>query len=194
MCLGKWKKRRIKMEKVNFEEDVAFAISEEVRKKNYQIVLKNFPVKSFNAIEQEQGKDKNDFDCELKDGTKIKIEFKNRRKKAIAYDMALEVHNNFSNKSFGCIFNLIENDVNYLIYTWHGKKKECYIILKAKELEKWWRENYTKYKLRLNKKSYKDDNVWQSSYCFVPIKDFPKEIIFKHETFIDLDDFWGGKN
>jgi len=178
---------------VDFKEDIDFAISDPIRKKNYQIVLKNFPVKKLDAIEQEPGKDANDFNCELNDGTKLKLEFKNRRKGAIWNDMALEIYNDITFKSPGWVFKLIENDVDYVIYTWHGKEKECYIILKARELEKWWRENYKNYKMRINKPSFYNGRTWQSSWTPVPIKDFPKEIIYKHETFIDLNDFWSNK-
>jgi len=177
----------------DFEEDSKWTISDPIKKKNYQIVLKNFSVKKFDAIEQENKRDINDFNCELTDGTKLKLEFKNRRLGAICSDMALEVHNDYNKKTDGCVFKLIKNNIDYYIYTWHGKKKACYIILKARELEKWWRKNYSKYPLRLNKPTIKDGMTWQSSYCFVPIKDIPKEIVYKHETFIDLNDFWDAK-
>lgn len=173
-----------------FEEDVLFAISPSVREKNYQIIITNFPVKSFDAIEQNKGKDPNDVSIELKDGSSIRIELKNRREGAKSYDMALEVHNDFKSKRAGWPFKLIKNEVDYLIYVWHGKKRLCYIILKARELEKWWRDNYTKYELRKNKPSTRRGSTWQSTYCFVPIKNFPKEIVHKHVPFIDLNDFW----
>ncbi len=176
-----------------FKTDMEFATSDAVKRKNYQIVIKNFPVKKFDAIEQEPGKDPNDFNCELTDGTNLRIEFKNRRPGAIWNDMALEIYQDIDLKTPGCIFKLADSEVDYVIYTWHGKEKECYIILKAKDLGLWWKDNYKNYEMRINKPSSYDGRSWQSSWTPVPIKDFPKDIIHRHETFIDLNDFWGKK-
>lgn len=180
--------------KVDFSEDADFAVSDSIKKKNYQIVIKHFPVKKFDAVEQEEKLDYHDYICELNDGKKLKIEFKNRREGAYWNDIALEIYHDYKTKYGGCVFNLIKNEIDYYIYVWHGKQKECYIILKAKGLEEWWRENYLKYPQRINKETWKNGKFRnQSSWTPVPIKDIPKEIIYKHQTFIDLNDFWNTK-
>jgi len=180
------------MNETNFDEDVEYAKSDNIRRRNYQTIIKNFNVKSFDAKELEEGKDSYDFTCELKEGTQLKLEFKNRRIGNKYDDVALEVYNDNNRKTPGWVFKLIENEVDYVIYTWHEKPKKGYIILKAKELEKWWRNNFNNYKLKINKYSYTENSVWQSSWCPVPIKDIPPNIIYKYEIFPDLQDFWVG--
>ena len=181
------------MEKTtSFQNDLGLSLEEQIKRRNYQTVILNFPVKKFDAIEQEGKKDANDYNCELNDGTKLKIEFKNRREGANANFMCLEVHNNIQSKVVGWTFKLIRDKTDYVICTWHGKEKPRYIILKARELELWWREHYKDYKLNLNKPTIWGDRKWTSSYCFVPIKDIPNEIIFKKDIMPKLCDY-GGK-
>ncbi len=181
-------------EKVDFFEDIKYATLDYIRRRNYQTIIKNFPVKKFDSPEQENSKDDYDFSCELNDGTKLKIEFKNRRIGNIYGDIALEVYHDYTRKFGGCIFNLIKNEVDYYIYTWHEKPKRGYIIFKAKELESWWRDNHQSYEQKINKQTYEEGKFRnQSSWCAVPIKDIPEEIIYKYEIFPDLNDFFDGQ-
>ncbi len=180
-------------DKVYMDEDISYSVSDPIKKRNYQTVIKNFNIKKFNAIEQEDKADEYDLFCELKDGTILKIEFKNRRIGNIYGDVALEVYHNYKNKYGGCVFNLINNKVDYYIYTWHDKPKRGYIIFKAQELGNWWKGVFETYKHNINKTTYdKYNGIFrnQSSWCAVPIKDIPKEIIYKYEIFPDLNDFW----
>ena len=180
------------MEDENFLKDVNYAKSDNIRRRNYETIIRNFHVKKFDSKELEAGKDNYDFICELKDGKQLKIEFKNRRIGNRYNDVALEVYTDNETRTLGWVFYLIKNEVDYVIYTWHEKPKKGYIIFKAKELQLWWEKNYKNYELRINEPSYKGGNKWQSSWCAVPIKDIPKEIIYKYEIFPDLQDFWGG--
>jgi len=105
--------------------------------------------------------------------------------------IALEVHNDVTSKSAGWVFKLINEKVDYVLFIWHGKAKLCYLLVYADKLEKWWRENYRRYPLILNKISVdrKTGNEWQSSFCSVKIMDLPKDLILCWQRFTDLSDF-----
>ena len=182
-------------DKVIMEEDIDYATSNPIRKSNYQTVIKNFDVKKFNAVEQDKEAYEYDLSCELKDGTILKIEFKNRRIGNVYEDIALEVYHNCDDKFGGCVFNLINNKVDYYIYTWHEKPKRGYIIFDAQKLAEWWKEAFKDYPQRINKPTYNSDGTFRnkSSWCPVPIKDIPKEIIHKYKIFPDLGDFGGSR-
>jgi len=188
---------------VDFDEDLTFSNSIEITKRNHHIIALNFDLKKVDFIEQEAIKGKTDCIIQLRNGKKIKLEFKNYRKGS-SNSVVLEIYHDIKdswreneitekNGKFGWTFYLKRNDIDYVIFTSHGKKKLCYLILKAKELEEWWRNNIYNYKdsWRENKVTEKNGKFRnQSSYCYVPIKDFPKDMIYNQKIFCDLNDFF----
>ena len=60
-------------EEVDFDADLNYSTMDNVKRRNYQTVIRNFPVKKFDCPEQENSKDDYDFSCELNDGTILNI-------------------------------------------------------------------------------------------------------------------------
>lgn len=180
------------MTTADFDKDLEWSISEGVKRKNYSILLQNFPVKKIDFTELEPQKNTNDVDISLMDGTSIKVELKNYKEGRIWSMVCLEVWNNkkVNPPTPGWTFKLEQSKTDYVLFTWHGKDKECYLILKGKELGRWWRENFKNYTEHMNKESTRNGATWQSSFASVPIKDLPKDLIKAQKAFQDLKDFW----
>jgi len=171
----------------NFKEDLDFSMTEETRRKNYAIIIRHFPVKTFKAVELDYQKTPNDFVSTMDDGTEVSFEFKNYRKGRNANIIYLEQKNDIATGTLGWTFNI---KADYVIFVWHGKTKECYLILHGKKLSEWWKKNYAKYPEKLNKPTTYESKSWRSSFSAVPIHVLPRELIVKWARFIDLTDFW----
>jgi hypothetical protein len=173
---------------MTFMEDLDWSRSEEVRRKNISIILRHFPIKRWDDIEINERKESNDFEMELIDGDIKKVEFKNYRVGTPWNKICIEIYTDVKTKKKGWAFNL---EADYIVFVWHGKFRECYLLADGKKLAEWWNENYKKYEERLNRPSTNGKHIWQSSYAWVPINDLPINVVLVHKSFQDLNDAWG---
>jgi len=165
----------------------------EFQKTNQSILVREFAVKQFLAVELNEDREK-DYVFIDRNDKKNKVEFKNYIHHKNSNVICLEVYHDVATQFFGWTFRLIQNEVNYVVFVWQGKAKLCYLILHGSLLEHWWRENWQKYEMPLNRPTHnhKRGLNWRSSFCRVPIKDLPTSIIYKRKRFADLFDFIGG--
>jgi len=174
---------------LNFLADVKRSQAEDVRRINYQILLRHFPVKSFDAVELNGEMNPNDVIIILINGEKKRVEFKNYFDHKNFNFVCLEQYSNNEMKTLGWTFKI---DSDFVIFLWHGKKKDCYLIVYGNKLCEWWKINHKNYQIIYNKPSYnpKTGGTWQSCFSLVPVSDLLKEMIFVREVFCDMHDFW----
>jgi len=180
---------KLTVEARNFVHDLRKSHDDDIRTKNYQIVMRHFPIKSFDGVELEGKELANDFIMVLENGEKKKVEFKNYYDFENSNFICLEQKSNLRYGSKGWTFKI---DADYVVFVWHGKAKDCYLIVDGDGLKDWWRENHSNYNEIRNQPSHdkRSGETWRSSFSTVPIKDLPEEIILHHNQFVDLDDFW----
>lgn len=150
---------------------------------NCEIINQIFHPASIDPIEL-KGKSANDIICIKEDGTTLAIECKNCTK-LFATDISPELISNYESNSTGWPFKLITNKTDYILFTWHNIPNHPFLIIKAPEFEKWFRDNNTKYET-ITTKSNRGTFEWLGSFKKVPISDLPEELIYyKSQTFIN---------
>jgi len=176
-----------------FYELIAMSTKPDVTRRNYQIIAREFNVQKFISNEIVGGYNPNDIWIEKRNGEKKHIEIKNYFNHNNSNLMCLEQYTDHQKGIRGWVHHLIQNKTDYVLFTWHGKSKSCYLVLDGFQLNNWWEKHSEEYDIRLNgiSKDETTGNTWQSSFSKVPIKDLPNDIICLRKQFVDLNDFWG---
>jgi len=175
---------------LDFYSDIEQSIHPDKVRIAQNILGRHFDIVSYEQVDVHKDLKHDDVHFITRDGKHHHCDLKHYSVGTWASNIFLEPFSDID-YSNGWTFHLRQNNVDYVLFIWHGKAKLCYLLVNAPLLEDWFRKHWQNYDLHKNKPTIdiKTGRQWQSGYIIVPITDLPKELIIFWQRFNDLNDF-----